>query len=209
MPIYIGPNKATGLFLGTREITRVWKGTDLVYQKGSPGPTEWTLFDHGWVDGVSWSGNMLPRPQYTSLGTYDFSNVESDGFMRLSVASAASYSQVNHNCHVCVSAPITVPSGATKLCVSVAQNRAAGDFMYQSVYLKFGLLTQNAVNSMDAANGGQLSGFTEISSTAPATHVLTLDAGIAGQSFLPIVNMRRNARGNETGHLYIYKVWFE
>ena len=210
MPIYLGTKQVNGIWLGADEVVNVWKGTDLIYTKGTPpGPTAGTLFDNGWVSGIAWSGNALTRPQYTSLGSYSFANVDSDGYMKLTVASNNDYSNVNHNCHVCTSELITVPSGATKMKVIACQTRGAGSFLYGPVYIKFGLLTQNPINSMDDTNGGQLSSITEVTTTEQTTYELTLASGIAGNSWLAVVNMRRTAKQSEPGNLFIYKVWFE
>lgn len=207
MPIYKGSNEVTGLWLGAKEITRVWKGTDLVYQKGSPpGPAEYTLFDNGWVSGVPWSGNLLPRPPYTTLVTYDFSLVDSNGFMRLMQEDGPDYSRVSHNAHVCTTNLITVPSGATKMFITCQRSsETAHNF-------NWGLVASSAANSMDGT-GGQLSATQSWLSTDTMTTLSqTLNSGIAGGSFRFIVNsVNPNAWAALPGFssLSIYKVWFE
>ena len=209
MPIYLGADKLDGIHLGAGEISKVYLGQTLVYQKGS-GPTPpsaGVLFDHGWVSGVSWQGNYLPRPQYTSIAGYNFAEVDTQGHMILTVDSQINYSNVNQNCHVCVPAKVTVPAGATKMRVTAHPLTYPGEFYYKASYLIFGLLTEDCVNAMDATNGGQLSGVIEV--TSNNTYDLTLASGIAGNSWVPVVNMRRSAYANINGKLYIEKVWFE
>ena len=211
MPIYLGPNQVTGLWLGTREITRVWKGADLVYQKGAPpGPAEYTLFDNGWVSGVSWSGNLLPRPVYTSLGQYSFSLVDSNGLMNLSIDTDPDYSHVTHNCHVCTTDPIVVPAGATKMCVEVS--RANDSYLHT----KWGLVDPDAANATVPGTHGQLSEWTALAyGSTKVTLQQTLASGVAGQQLRAIVNMRAYADGfdgsyyNDDASLNIYKFWFE
>ena len=208
MPIYLGTKKLDEIYLGTKGISQVYLGTKLVFQKGGPAPpSAGVLFDHGWVSGISWQGNYLPRPPYTSIASYNFAEVDTEGHMILSVDSAINYSHVNHNCHVCVPAKVTVPAGATKMRVTAHPLTYPGEFYYVASYIKFGLLTEDCVNSMDDTNGGQLSSIIEVSSNT--TYDLTLDPGIAGNSWVPVVNMRRNAYANIGGKIFIDKVWFE
>lgn len=211
MPIYKGSGQITRQWLGVKEITRVWKGTDLIYQKGSPpGPAENTLFDNGWVSGVPWSGNLLPRPQYTSIATYNFSLVDSNGEMQLLVNISDSYSHVTHNSHVCTSELITVPSGATKMYLNCAVPA------YNTGHIKWGLVDAGAANSQDDTSG-QLSAWVSINSTPERAVTLeqTLSAGMAGAQKRFIINWRAYADGYSDGSyaansaLYIYKVWFE
>lgn len=201
MGILLGTNSLKGLYLGTQAVKKVYCGTDLVFsQAGSD-----VLFDNGWISGISWAGNLLPRPVYTSIASYSFGYVESDGYMQLSISSQSSYSNVNHNCHVCTSEAITVPAGATVMRVTVRQNLSGSPLMY----LKFGLLTADCVDSMDDTNGGQLSSVLGLSGTAQATYDLTLNSGIAGNSFYAVVNARRTAQAAAARSMEIYKVWFE
>ena len=193
MPIYLGTKKLDEIYLGSKGISEVYLGTKLVFQKGGPAPpSAGVLFDHGWVPGVSWQGNYLPRPQYTSIAGYNFAEVDSQGHMILTVDSEINYSNVNQNCHVCVPAKVTVPAGATKMRVTAHPLTYPGEFYYKA---------------MDATNGGQLSGVIEV--TSNNTYDLTLTSGIAGNSWVPVVNMRRSAYANINGKLYIEKVWFE
>ena len=209
MPIYLGTDKLDEIYLGATGIDKVYLGTTLVFQKGgpSPGPTGWTLFDHGWVDGFNWTGNYLPRPPYTSIASYNFSNVDTGGYMKLEIDTSYQYSPVNQNCHVCTIGLITVPAGATKMRVNVTPSSFPGEFSYVPTYLKFGLLTPDCVNSMDDTNGGQLSQIIEV--TSATNYDLTLDNGIAGNSWIAVVNARATAQGPNATSLSIYKVWFE
>ncbi len=203
MPIYLGTQQVNGIWLGADEVVNVWKGTDLIYTKGTPGPAESVLFDHGWISGIPWSGNLLTRPQYTSLGGYSFSNVDAYGYMNIYIASQVGYAAVNHNAHVCTTNLITVPSGATKMCVRV--RRSSGT----SIYINWGVLPDNAPNSMDTSAGGQLSGIYELSSDATTTLELTLSAGIAGGQYRAIVNCRSRGDYDGTRSIDIFKFWFE
>lgn len=208
MPIYLGTKKLDEIYLGTKGISQVYLGTKLVFQKGGPAPpSAGVLFDNGWVSGIAWSGNYLPRPQYTSIASYDFSKVDTEGIMRLIIASEPNYSNVNHNCHVCTSTEITVPAGATIMKVNAWMSDNSGDV---EPYIKFGLLTPDCVNSMDDTNGGQLSAVLEAHyQSTDKVYQLTLNNGIAGNSFLAVINLRRSARANHTATLSIKKVWFE
>ena len=202
MPIYLGMTKLNDIKLGQTGIARVYLGTKLVFNKGGQPAGAYTLYDSGFIDGIPWSGNMLPRQQYTSIASYSFENTR----MCLTVASESGYSNVQHNCHVCTSELITVPSDATKMCVIVYVTDGSGD---ATTYLNFGLLPTDCPNSMSTANGGQLSGIQYATDQVPTQHTLTLASGIAGGQYLAVVNMRRSARANNTATLRIQKVWFE
>lgn len=213
MPIYLGANKLEAIHLGAGEISKVYLGQTLVYQKGS-GPTPpsaGVLFDHGWVTGISWAGNQLPRPRYTSIASYNFANVEQGGYMALTVDSNWDYSNVNQNCHVCVNGAVTVPAGATYMKVTAAvfgRNIYEGDNW--EPYIKFGVLTGDCVNSCDATNGGQLSEWADIQhAETELTFTLTLNAAVKGQALIPVVNLRRTAGADYPVAMRIYKVWFE
>ena len=204
MPLYLGSKKFIGLWLGSPSVSRVWLGTDLVYQKGTPpGPAESTLFDNGWIYGISWSGNLLTRPQYTTLGTYDFSQVTANGFMSLTITSQSGYANVNHNCHVCTTNLITVPSGATKAKVTLRRNS------FVNPYVIWGLLPDNAPDSMSTSAGGQLSSATTLGNVDWTTLTLTLSAGIAGSQLRAIVNLRGKGNDSEYQTIDIKKFWFE
>lgn len=200
MGIYLGSSAVNRIYLGTSAVKKVYLGTDLVFEAAGAD----VLFDNGWVSGISWSGNALPREQYTSVATYSFGYVDSEGYMRLTVNSASSYSNVQHNCHVCTSGLITVPAGATKMLVNVRATASTSP----EIYFKFGLVTQDCVAATDATNGGQLSAWLSPSTTA-TNYEITLDNGIAGNQFIAVVNARRTAQASAARSLEIYKVWFE
>lgn len=201
MGIFLGASEVARIYLDTTQVKKVYLGTDLVYQIAGGD----VLFDNGWIGGVEWAGNMLPRPNYTAIASYSFGNVDSDGYMKLTVASESGYSDIPYNCHVCTAQPVTVPAGATKMCVSVRQNLSGNPNMY----LKFGLLTADCVNSMDDTNGGQLSEITLTSGTTLTTYELALNSGIAGGEFYAVVNARRTGKAAASRSLEIYKVYFE
>ena len=209
MPIYLGANKLEAIHLGAGEISKVYLGQTLVYQKGSsPAPSAGVLYDRGWVTGISWAGNQLPRPRYTSIATYDFSQA-ANSYMRLIINSEEQYSAVTQNCHVCTSGEVRVPSGATKMKVTYLLQM---DYAPRNAdpYVKFGLLTPDCVNSCDATNGGALTEWIDIgTSSDERTSELTLPIGIAGNDFMAVVNYRNNANCLEPLSLRIFKVWFE
>lgn len=200
MGVYIGTGELKDLFLDAQRVKKVYLGADLIFEQAGSD----TLFDNGWVGGISWAGNLLPRPQYTSVGTYSFAYVEDGGYMRLTINSESGYSNVNHNSHVCTAQPVTVPASATKLCVWVkAQSLAT-----PQIYMSFGLLTEDCVNSMDATNGGILSAITAPDS-ALTKYELALGSGLAGGQFYAVINARRTAQAAASRSLDIYKVSFE
>lgn len=206
MPIYLGANKLDALHLGATEIARVYLGTSLVYDNGgAPTPGAGILFDNGWVDGIGWAGNMLTRPQYTSIATYNFANVDSLGCMELIVNSEDNYSAVNHNCHVCTSDVITIPSGVTEMKITYICSDGVGNV---TPYIKFGAVSASAATAVDDT-GGQLSAWLEADKQVLTTLTLALNSGIAGSSLRPIVNMRRSAQASNSARIRIYKVWFE
>ena len=210
MPIYLGANKLDGIHLGAGEISKVYLGQTLVYRKGS-GPTPpsaGVLFDHGWISGISWAGNQLPRPRYTSIATYDFSQA-ANAYMRLIINSEEQYSAVTQNCHVCTASEVRVPAGAAKMKVTY---QLITSYMPRSAepFVKFGLLTPDCVNSCDASNGGALSEWIDMSASADEhTGELTLPSGIAGSDWIAVVNYRNTANCEDPLSLRIYKVWFE
>ena len=188
--------------LGGRGVKQIYKDTSLIYEKPSG---VYTLFDNGWVDGINWGGNLLPRPQYTTLGYYDLSLVESNGYMKLYVPGDPSYSDVSYNCHVCTAASVAVPQDATKMFVRVNSVSA----YIVPPYMVFGLLTDDCVNAMDASRGGQLSGLTTLTKNAYTDYSITLNDGIAGSSYRAVVNLRASGKRDGTSDAYIQKVWFE
>lgn len=203
MPIYLGTQKM-GFDLGTTSIAKVYLGTTLVYDKGG-GPTPpsaGVLYDNGFVTGISWQGNYLPRPPYTSIASYNFEAND----MALIVASEENYSNVNHNCHVCTADLITVPAGASSMKI-IYNCFMEGNYL-TSPYLKFGLLSASAATSVDDT-GGQLSAWTESYNEVQTTLTLSLGSGIAGNAFRAVVNMRRTAQAYGPATIRIYKVWFE
>lgn len=192
------------LDLGERGVKRIYKDTSLVYEKPSG---VYTLFDNGWADNISWSGNLLNRPQYTSQGLYRLDTVESQGFMQLYVTTSPSYSDVRHNCHVCTTDHVSVPADATRLKVTF---QALGT-PSKVPYYRFGVLGDGYVDSMDPT-GGQLTPLTGINSNLEQTVEMVLNAGIAGTNlYRVIVNyaISVKAEGSTAPGIKITKVWFE
>lgn len=210
MPIYLGTKKLDEIYLGATGIEKVYLGTTLVFNKGSgpsPGPTGWTLFDRGWVSGFDWAGNMLPRPRYTSIASYNFSNVGTLGYMELTFDSEMGYSDVNHNAHVCTYSEIRVPATAVTMHVEAIASLADS-----YTYIKFGLLTRDCVNSCDATNGGLLSSWEVVlaASVEHPTREFMLDISNVDktQNWLAVVNGRHTAQDSRHNNMLIYKVWF-
>ena len=202
MAIYKGTSKLGGLYLGTKKLDKSYLGTKLVYNANEAPAEQPVLFDGGLIDGISWQANALPRPQYNSIA---YASVEA-ATLNLWVVSASSYSSVNHNCHVVTGGLITVPANATVMKVrAIASSGQGGVYPY----LIIGLLTDDAVNSMDATNGGQLSSALLANAQTYTEYSLTLANGIAGNSWRAIVNMRRNARASGQCTIMVNKVWFE
>lgn len=204
MPIYLGTKRLEEIKLGTANIARVYLGTKLVFDSGAPAPSQgdYILYNAGFVDGISWRGNYLPRQQYTSIAKYNFENSR----MALIVESEPNYSSVNHNCHVCTANLITVPTDVTRMCVQAYATDLQGT---ATPFLNFGLLPTNCPNSMSTANGGQLTGAVDASAQVSTKYTMTLNAAMKGAQYLAVVNMRRNAQANNPCTIRIAKVWFE
>ena len=210
MPIYLGTKALEGLHVGLTEIERVYLGTKLIYRKGvPPAPGADVVFDHGWIQDIPWAGNTLPRAGYTLIAKYDFSDVDSLGYMRIYFQCDPNYSSVYYNAHVCTDVDVRVPSTATVMKIeAVAQ---AGS--QNATTIKFGLVTRDCVNATDAANGGLLSDWTRVQAPTDqeATHIYTLDVSALDKSrdYVPVVTARHLGNDYKTYSLYIYKVWFE
>lgn len=189
------------LDLGGHGVKQIYKGTSLAYEKASG---VYTLFDSGWVDGINWGGNLLPRPQYKTLGRYDFSHVDGGGYMDIYIEQYES--NVTYYTHVCTADLISIPADATKLKVSM-MTVAPG---VAPPPAKFGLLTDDCINSMDATNGGVLSGTIYPSYSTYSEYELNLLDGMAGTSdYRVVINNWGSAYVDRERHVRINKVWFE
>lgn len=189
--IWLGANRMT-LDLGGLGVTAIYKGTQLVYSRFA----SVTLFDRGWVAGVDWAGNTLPRRQYTSYGYYSFANVDSDGYMRLYVSGSTTY---NHNAHVAAPAMV-IPASATQMHVIARRAASAGDMV-------FGVISPDCPNTYDVSAGGQLSPSTTVSYLDETEYTLTLSDSVKGQTLIPVINFSGVA--NAVKDVRIYKVWFD
>lgn len=201
--IWLGTHQVL-LDLNGKGILKMWKGASIAYERDAATAT---LFDHGYADGIAWSGNLLNRPQYTSIGKYDLSYVDSDGFMRLYITADTGYSSVNHNAHVCTTNFVSIPANATRMKVEVRNPVSFAN----TTYVKFGLLPEVYADAMDDSQGGKLSELTAVGYSSESSVLsLTLPAGFAGTDiYRAIVNIRANGKGSEYPTIYIYKVWFE
>ncbi len=195
------------LFLGLDELKRfhvdltparqIYFGLSLIWQMGSS-----VLFDNGWIEGVGWSINRLPHRNYYNEGICKatFDNVETSGYMRLSIEGSSFGNQ--YNTHICGDKAYPVPYNAVKMKVSAARQSSAQTLMM------FGLVTEDCVNSMDTTRGGVLSEtLYPTYGTTPATYEIDLPEGIAGHEFVPVINAFGN--GDARRLIDIYKVWFE
>jgi len=206
MPIYLGADRLEGIHLGGTEIEKVYLGTTLVYQKGGtpPAPTGYVLYDNGWVPGVSWAGNLLPRKPYTSIASYNLSRVEDGGYMQLLFDCYYEYSHVTHNAHVCTMSDIIVPADATAMKVTLTESSSA--LYYGNAC--FGLLKKDCEAATVPSTGGILSNWSPIfaSMTTLSLDISSLDKT---QPWTAVVNTMHYA--NDSGLIAdnIYKVWFE
>lgn len=210
MPIYLGTKALEGLHVGQTEIARVYLGTKLIYRKGvPPAPGSDVVFDHGWIQDIPWAGNTLPRAGYTLIAKYDFSDVESLGYMRIYFQCDPNYSAIYYNAHVCTDVDVRVPSTATVMKIEAVSQAGAQN----ANTVKFGLVTRDCVNATDASAGGVLSDWLRVNppTSGEDTHILSVDiSGIdKSQNWVPVVNARHLGQDYKTYSLYIYKVWFE
>lgn len=207
MGLYLGQDKIAKLFLGTDEISKIYLGEDVIY---SSAPT--LLYENdisklsvqagnAWFNGISWSGNLLTRPQYTasSVTNYSFNNVTTDGVMKLNVGENSGGS-LSYNSHVCTTRKVVIPYGVTKLRVMVDRSAATG------TYLKIGLLPDEATNSMDTSHGGVM--VTHSPTYGTAIYDVDLASGMNGSNlYRPVINIQ-GPRSANYSVFTIYKVWF-
>jgi len=209
MSLHLGTDKIEKILLGTTEVHKIYLGTDLVYVNAQPKLYDYTEMqkisisgDNAFYKDISWSGNLLPRPNYTSdtVTNYSFEDVESLGSMNLTVGDNGSGS-LSYNSHICTTNLITIPRTATKMKVLMERNNPTG------TYLKLALLPANASNSMDISNGGVLETFTP--SKGVGTYQMNLASGMAGTKLYRAVINIQGPRDTEYALYRIYRVWFE
>lgn len=208
MSLYTGLDKWAKLFIDTDEISKIFVGTDVIY---SSAPT--VLYENNlnklsvsagnaWYDGISWSGNLLTRPPYTSnsITFYDFSDVTVGGTMALQVGDP-SYSQtLSYNSHVCTTQKVTIPYGVTQLRVLIERSAATG------TYLKIALLPDEATDSMDTTHGGVIA--THSPTNGTAIYDLNLASGMNGSTlYRPVISIQGPQKANYS-RFKIFKVWF-
>lgn len=207
MSSYIGTDKIAKLFVDTDEVSKIFVGTDVMF---SSAPT--VLYENdltklsvsagnAWYNGISWSGNLLERPLYTSSSVtfYKFDEVTTNGIMKLQVGENSG-GTLSYNSHVCTTQKITIPYGVTKMKVMINRSPATG------TYLKIALLPDAATNSMDTSNGGVLETYSP--SNGSAIYDLTLASGMNGSTlYRPVINIQGPRNANYSV-FSILKVWF-
>ena len=209
MSLYSGVDKIAKLYLETDEISKIFLGMDVIYSSAPLVLYENDLnklsvsVGNAWYNGISWSGNLLTRPQYTSstVTNYSFSDVTTDGVMKLNVGEGPNQtSTLSYNSHVCTTQKVTIPYGVTKLRVMINRSPATG------TYLKIGLLPDAADNSMDTTHGGVLATHSPTSGTA--IYDVDLASGMNGSNlYRPVINIQGPRNANYSV-FSIYKVWF-
>lgn len=179
------------------------------YTEAEDTPTSdtWEYFRNGYVNDaggvqIGWSANLLTRPNdmthgYTVYGLASLANVETDGYMLLYDATGANN---YYNSHVCTTNTVSIPADATKLVVEASRSALQSNIL-------LALLPDNAPNTMDASNGGQVSGWIS-PTTSAALYSMTLEEGIAGSSTNRII-VNYRGKGDQYRAEYITKVYFE
>lgn len=167
------------------------------------------LFDEGYVNDIGWTGNVLPRPQYTGAGSYMLEYVQ-NGFMQVGINVTTNQVPIYHNAHLITSADVKIPEGATKMCVECLRYDTE---MYSThpIYMQFGVLPSNAPGAFDASSGGQLS---QQYSVSDERKVYEMPLNVTG-NFRAIINARGETGTTSDGksiparRIRVYKVWFE
>lgn len=208
MGLHLGIGKVDKIFLGTREVHQIYLGTELVYVNSQPVLFDYYNMQQISVSGdnvlykdISWSGNLLERPNYTasSVTNYSFEDAETLGCMKLIHTGKVSGS-ISYNSHVCTTNLVTIPRSATAIKLFMNRNSVA------NTVLKFGLLPENAANSMDTTAGGVMD--TIYPTNGDNTYTVNLGTGMAGNKYRAVINIQ--AAGNINDAIFrIYRVWFE
>lgn len=210
MSLLIGSSKVSKIFLGTSAVSKIYLGTDIIYTSApeelysNAYPSKLSVSDgKAFYNDISWSGNLLTRPSYAndSISIYSFEKVTSNGYMLLKCGDGeSSGGTLWYNSHVCTTKKITIPYGVTQLNVLASRNNATG------VYLRIGLLPDEAANSMDTANGGVMQQFSP--AVDGAVHSVSLASGMNGSSDYRVVINIRGQRQTQYSRVMIHRVYF-
>lgn len=151
------------------------------------------LYDNGFVDGVEWTVNTLPREGQTSSA---YTYLSGEGLFTVYFGGSGTNP---FNAHYITQKPIVVPKNATTMNIEA-------HILIGTCTANFGLLPADAPSSVDASNGGQMSGYVSVSSGVGAKLSITLDESVKGTSNLYAVV---NGRGQPGRRICFTKVWFE
>lgn len=175
--------------------------TGLYTSADEPEPSEITyLYDKGAVEGYTFVSNGFARPDYTGNAKGKFET----NYMYINLPALTGDTLIPYNAHVCTSAVVTVPTGATKLKV-LAKKTSATDTL-----LNFGMLPTNALTSYYKSNGGQLSGDKSLTTTETVYEITLTDAVKSATNMKCVINAKAYMKkGTAAANAIIYQVWFE
>lgn len=152
------------------------------------------LLDNGYVEGITWTANPLPRKPYTTFAEATASRINDDGYLLCYIYSnSSSYS---HNSHFATGL-VDVPSGASKL---IVEAQGAGTMPQ----ISFGTTASSPTDSQTYV-GNSLT-WTTLTNTKKLYSVDLAEAQ-KGQSLRVVLNARGNA--NAWREARFYKVYFE
>lgn len=185
----------TYISLACSFVTGLYTGTD------EPEPSTQTyLYDKGAVEGYTFVSNGFTRPNYTG----NAKGILETNTMRINIPTLTGTTSLPYNAHVCTSAAVTIPTGATKLKVLAKKTSAT------NTLLNFGLLPSSASNSYSTSNGGQLSGDKTLTMTETVYEITLTDAVKSATNLKCIVNAKANMKvGTAAANAIIYQIWFE
>lgn len=175
--------------------------TGLYTSKPEPEPSEITyLYDKGAVEGYTFVSNGFPRPNYKGGASGKFET----NYMYINLPALTGSTLIPFNAHVCTSAVVTVPTGATKLKVLAKKTSAT------NTLLNFGMLPTNALTSYYKSNGGQLSGDKTLTTTETVYEITLTDAVKSATNMKCVINAKAYMKkGTAAANAIIYQVWFE
>ena len=186
---------STYISLACSYVTGLYAGTD----EPEPGAQTY-LYDKGTVEGYSFVSNGFPRPNYTGVAK----GILEANTMRINLPGVTGSTSIPFNAHVCTSAAVTIPTGATKLKVLAKKTSAT------NTLLNFGLLPSGASNSYSTSSGGQLSGDRALTTTETVYEITLTDAVKSATNLKCIVNAKANMKnGTAAANAVIYQIWFE